>query len=77
MPSRFLVTGGDRSGTYGEAPVTGLTNRALRPGERPVCRRSTAARARSAAGGSGGSSHPKWQTANPSRRLVIEWTTEL
>ncbi len=29
------------------------------------------------AGGSGGPSHPKWQTPDPGRRLVIEWTTEL
>jgi ATP-dependent helicase HrpA len=50
------AVGEHRSRTYGEAPVTGPANRALGPGERPVSRRSTTARARSAAGGSGGSS---------------------
>jgi hypothetical protein len=31
----------------------------------------------SAAGGIRGACHSKWQTANPSRRLVIEWTAQL
>src|ERR1039457_388729 len=57
------------SGTgYGETIVTGPANRAFRPGERPVCRRSTTARARSACGGSGGSPPGPAQVRNGAGR---------
>jgi len=54
-PSALRVPGAPGAG-YGEALVTGPASPGLRPGERPVCRRSTAAGREARSGGSGGSS---------------------
>ena len=59
-PHRNLTGSGQLSAAtvtrvHGEAIVTGPASPGLRPGEWPVCRRGTTARARSACGGSGGS----------------------
>ena len=55
------------SGDIGTGGHTGPASPGLRPGERPVSRRSSTARTRSAAGGSGGSS-PLASTASPGLR---------
>ncbi len=64
------AVGEHRSRTYGETLVTGPTNRAHGPGERPVWRRSTTARARSACGGFRGVAPPGQHSAAGGSRGV-------
>ena len=54
---RPVLSAGTTAG-YGEPLIPAQRVRAFRPGEWPVCRRSTTARARSAAAGSGGRATP-------------------